>query len=261
MASNTSGATKQNANVTKEGPLDTVLLALATLYEQLGQIDSALAVYSNILKRNSMCIAALTGRSLIWLMKSQEDKLFKDINKAVGGASKDPNALRARAVAYMCTGNFEGAIKDFKRSLDNNEWDSLTCLLAYMVFAKSEDPMDVPNLLNGALDGNIKQQDWPFPVLQYFRGDISMTDLMNIANSSKGRLMETRAYLGFQKVFQQNPEEGKVDLQFVYNSRSGSTLVRAIAVRGLKIIQEGHATKIASRHEKADKTSGLDWMD
>ncbi len=259
MATKTeSSATKNSA---KDGPIDAVFMALGSMYEQMGQLDSALSIYNSVLKRNAVCVSALTARSLIWLMKSQDEKAFKDIQKAVGRAPRDRSALRARALAFMCIGNFEASIKDLKKSLDSNDWDSLTCLLAYIVFPKSDEPVDAPTLLNDALDGKIKVQEWPFPVLQYFRNDISMSDLMNIANVNKGRLTETRAYLGFQKVFLQNPDEGKVDLQFVYNSRTGSTIVRTMAARGLKIILEGHAEKVAIRRENADKTSGLDWMD
>ncbi|MGK4422464.1 hypothetical protein ACSLVQ_29860, partial [Klebsiella pneumoniae] len=78
----------------------------------------------------------------------------------------------------------------------------------------------------------LKATDWPYPIIQFFRGDITMTDLMAIASVSKGKMLETRAYLGFSKVFSQNAQEAKPDLQFVYNARAGSPLIRTLALRG-----------------------------
>ncbi|MBX9688157.1 MAG: tetratricopeptide repeat protein [Candidatus Obscuribacterales bacterium] len=252
-------APKANANLVKEGPIDAILLALAGLYEQIGQIESALSVYDSILKRNPNCVGALLSRSLVYLSKSQDDKAVKDLQKAAARAPRDPNVLRTKAFASMISGDIDSADKDFQKLMENNDLDSLSALIAYALKQKVDETA-APIFLNEALDSKIKVRDWPIQILQFFRGEIDMSEVMAQA-FSKTKQLETRAYVGFCKAFSANSQDGKADLQFAYNAKNGSALVRAMAARGLKIIQEGHAQRVASRHEKADKISGVDWMD
>ena len=247
--------------LSKEGPIDLMFLSLAAMYEQMGQIDSALSIYNSILKRNGKSVGALCGRAIIWLLKSQDDKAYNDVHKAATLAPRDLNALRLQAFVRIVTGNYEAALKDLKKALEANEWDSITCLFAFLAMNKWGDAAESAQLLNDAVDLRIKSKEWPFPILQYWRGDISITDLMAMANSSKARMLECRAYLGFSKVLSNNEQEGKPDLQFVYNAQSGAPLTRAIAARGLKMLTAGKAEHIASQHEKADRNLSIDWMD
>ncbi len=247
--------------ITKEGPIDLMFLSLASMYEQMGQIDSALSIYNSILKRNGKCVAALCGRSVIWLLKSQDDKAYNDSHKACTLAPRDLVAMRIQAFVRIVAGNFDAALKDLKKALEANEWDSVTCLFAFLAMSKWGDAAEAAQLLNDAVDTRIRNKEWPYPILQYWRGDISITDLMAMANSTKARMLECRAYLGFSKVLSDNEQEGKPDLQFVYNAQAGTPLTRAIAARGLKMLLAGKADKIATQHEKADRNLSMDWMD
>lgn len=246
-------------NKYKESPLDLVFLALAGFLEQVGKDDTAYSVYEFILKNNPNSVGALVGKGMLDLLNLEDEKAMLNFNKAVARASRDRNALRARAFAHMINGNFEGASKDFQKSFsENQEWDSLSTLLAYCLKQKEENE-SAKQLLNEALDGKITVQDWPYPILQLLRGDIDMSAVMSIA-FSKPRQLETRAYLGFCRCWSKNADEGKADLLFVQNANSGSSLVKLMAERGLKIIEEGHKQMIAKKSERSDKIGGMDLL-
>lgn len=254
-------ATTENKSNLNESLIDTVMLALANLYDQMGQSASALGIYTSIIKRNPACVRALYSRGLILLMNSQDDQAMRDLHKAVAtGANKDKLALRSRALGYAVSCNYEAAAKDMLKALESNDWDALTCLLAYLILKKAYMDEQANQILNDALDKNIKSHDWPYPILQQLRGDIDLMTLMNQANSIKGRLLETRAYLGFAKALGNNEQEGKPDLQFVASSKQGSTLIRLIAIRQMDILEHGAEAALQRRAQKADKTANMDWM-
>lgn len=246
-------------NKAKESPIDSVLLALASFLEQMAKEDAALSVYNTILKQNPNSVGALIGRGMIQLANGEPETAMRDFTKALARAPRDRNALRAHAFANMLNASLEAADKDFQKSFNENaEWDSLTVLLAYILKQKDE-PEQAAKILNDALDGKIKQQDWPYALLQFLRGDIDMTTVMSIAFSAP-RQLETRAYLGFCKSWGKNPDEGKADLLFVRDSNKGSPMVRAMADCGIRIIEEGLSAMIARKEAMSNKTAGMDWM-
>lgn len=260
MAEKSTGtAQKPVQNSVKEGPLDSIFLALANMYEQMGKVDNALGVYNNILKRNPKCVTALVGRGVISLLNFQDEKAFKDLHKACALAPRDKNALRARGLFHMITANFETAQKDFQKSFDSGDWDSLTVLFSYSTKLKTNGPDDASAFLADAVTNQIKIKEWPFPIVQFLKGDIQMTTLMDLA-FTKPKQLETRAYLGFEKVFTNNPTEGKPDLLFVQGAEAGPSFVRMLAARGVKIIDDGFTQRAAQSNERAERIAGTDWL-
>ncbi len=246
-------------NKVKENPVDNVLLALGNLYEQSGKIDAALGVYNNILKRNPKCASALVARATIYLLQSQDERAFKDLHKAIGIGPKDRIILRTRALAYMIDGNFDAALKDLQKSLDSNEWDCVSVYFMYALKVKQSSLEEANAFLANAVDNKIKNKDWPYPVLQFLRGNLPMTTLMDLA-FSKPKQLETRAFCGFWRVFSPYPQESKADLVYVKDAGSGNSFVRALAVRGLRLVDEGFKEKASQALERADRIADMDWM-
>lgn len=251
---------KTKQNEAKENPVDLIFLALAALYEQLGQVQSALGVYNSILKRNPNCVTALVGRGIIELLNMQDEKAMKDLHKAAGRAPRSRLSLRSRALAHMLAANYESAEKDFAKLFDENDWDTLSVLLAYAFYMKQDNGETAVRLLGEAVSGKIKNKDWPYPQLQLMQGEIDMSSLMAMA-ATKSRQVETRAYSGFIAACGKNPSEGRADLAFVKEAKTGSPLVQLLSKRGLLFIEGGDQEKLAARQQKADRTAQLDWMD
>lgn len=252
-------ATTKSSSSSKDSPVDSVFLALGHMYDLMGQMGNALGIYNSIIKRNPVCVKALYSRGLILLWKSQDDLAMRDLHKAVATASKDRVALRNRALGYIFAENMEAAVKDLSKSLESREWDAITCIVAYCAFMKQGMHEEANNVLANA-EGRIPGQEWPLPILQYLQGSLEMTSLMTIANASKGKLLEARCYLGFIKSLGANPPEGKPDLMFVRDSDTGSALVRVMATRQLKILEQGMDEAMQRRAENNDRIQSMDWM-
>ena len=253
-------ATTNSKSSSNDSIIDTVMLALANIYDQMGQTNSAFGIYNSIIKRNPACVKALYSRGLILMSREEDDQGMRDLHKAASLGSRDKCALRSRALGHVFQGNFEAAAKDMTKALESNDWDALTCLIAYVVYQKAGLNDQSVQVLNDSLDGKLNSSDWPTPVLQYLRGDFSLSDLMGIANATKGRILETRGLLGFVRSLGNNEQESKPDLQFVRDSNQGTAIIRAMAIRQLIYLEKGLDALIKRRSEKADRTSGMDWM-
>jgi tetratricopeptide (TPR) repeat protein len=245
----------------KDNPLEKGLLWLAKKLEQMGKVDKALQIYTYMIKSNPKCVSALFRRCMIWLYQGEDAKATTDAAKACSAAPRDPRGLCARGIIQVFEENFDGALKEFKKALELPEWDSVTCIFVYLLTNKLANADDAKEFLNNAVDNKIRVKEWPFPILQYWRGHISITDLMAFTSSDNGKLLETRAYLGFLKALSKYPLEGKPDLQFVNNSPGGSPLVKALAMQGLDMVADAQDEDTEAKKKRADKTAGMDWMD
>lgn len=249
------------ASKSKESPLDIAMVWLANFLEQMGRTDNALSLYNSMLKRNPKFIPALYGRCMVSLSKLEDDKAAADAQKAVAAAPRDPVALRMRGIVELMTGKYEEAEADFKKALELNEGDPMSNLFVYFMLCKEGIPDKAVDFLRGVLESKIQTEDWPAPVLKFWRGTASMADLMAISSTNNAKLLECRAYLGFAKALSKYPVEGKSDLQFVYTANAGSALVKTLASRGLKLVQADQADNFEAKRKKADKTAGMDWLD
>jgi tetratricopeptide (TPR) repeat protein len=241
--------------------MNRIMLWLADKLEQMGKVDNALSIYNSLLKSNPRFMQALSRRCFIYVLNGQTDKATADAQKAVSACPRDAIALRTHGILTLLAGNYDDAQKDFKKALELNEWDAHTCLFAYLMCIKLGDQTETVDFLREAVDNKIKVQEWPYELLQFWRGSKSITDLMAQVSTDNARLLECRTYMGFSKAMTKYPKEGKSDLQFVHNARAGIALVKVMAARGLKVILESDADEIAAKREKADKTAGMDWLD
>lgn len=239
--------------------LDNALLALGNFLEQQGQIDLASKVYDIAINLNPKSTPAIANKIIISIWGGADDQAMKELNKACAKAQKDQYLLRTRALLYLLKGDFENAYKDCKTALENAEWDAYTVLTAYPIIQK-HDPAEAAKLLNDAVAGTkLPNQNWPYPVLQCLRGDIPMTDLLPQA-STPAKLLEARSHFGFIKANSDNSQEGKADCLYVFNTGNGAAIVRLMASRGLKIIQQGYSDKMNATREKADRIQGMDFL-
>lgn len=239
--------------------LDTALLSLGAMLENMGQMDFATKVYDIAISLNAKCTPAIANKIVIMINANEDDQAMKELNKLCARSPKDQYLLRTRGFAYLLKGDFDNAYKDFKKALENNEWDGYTVLMAYPVLQKY-NPSDAVQVLTDAIENNkLANQNWPYPIIQCLRGDIPMTDLLPQA-STPARLLEARAHFGFIKAHSDDSQAGKADCLYVFN-KSGTAHVRLMASRGLKVIQQGYADKLSTSREKADRIQGMDFMD
>ena len=244
----------------KEALLDAGLLTAANLLDQAGKIDQALGIYNTILKNNPNSVGALIGRATVSLLDLEDDKAMKDLHKACALARQDRSALRMRGLAHLIAGNFEAANKDFQKQFESGDWDSLVVLFAFALLYKKSGKELARSFLSEAISKDkIKNKEWPYPNLQLIKGDITMTTLMGLA-FSKSKQLEVRAYSGFWKVFSDNPPEAKADLQFIEATESASAFCRMLAVRGLKIVDEGLVEKYQQKADRADRIADVDFL-
>lgn len=240
--------------------LDTAFLSLGTMLEEMGQIDFADKVYSFASSINEKCTPAIANKLMILLFQGPDDKALLEMHKACAKAPKDQYVLRTRGFLHLIRGEFDKAYKDYRKALDeNSQWDATTVLMAYPMLLK-QDPAEAATMLTDAVENNkVVNKNWPYPVVQCLRGDISMTDLLPQA-STHAKLLEARAHYGWIKANSDDSQAGKADCLYVFNEKSGTAHVRLMASRGLKVIQHGYADRMESAREKADRIQDMDFL-
>lgn len=127
-------------------------------------------------------------------------------------------ALHDAAFNHLCMQKYSEAEDEFNKSiaLEHNE-NSLAysyIQLCLLYEAQHKNTQSV-SLLEKARDRFQNNKAWPFPVLEYLRGALSLEKLFAIAGSDPGELTEAKAYTGLHILFRGNSNSAKKNLDWV----------------------------------------------
>jgi len=81
-------------------------------HEESGELDKAIAAYSEAIRLDPDCAEAYFFRGGVYAKKDAFDRAIADYTQAIRFNPKDAEAYRRRARAYECKGEFSQAAAD-----------------------------------------------------------------------------------------------------------------------------------------------------
>ena len=86
----------------------------------LGQIDTAITVYSDVIKLNPCCVDAYNNRGTAYYQKGELDNALQDFNTAIKLNPRSADAYNNRGKVYVDKGEFNLAIEDYDTAIKLN---------------------------------------------------------------------------------------------------------------------------------------------
>jgi tetratricopeptide (TPR) repeat protein len=193
-------------------------------------LEKALRDYDEAIRLDSRYTLAYCNRGFVWLGKKEYDKGLKDMNEAVRLEPDFAPFVNARGTAWFCKKEFDKAIKDFDQALrldpkyaraiyersivqlvtrragatdgfqdvlDLQGWKgdrSIYCVIFGHLAARQVGDAAAANRFLKDSKGKL-DESWPYPVVQFLRGEIDEPALLRLARDN-GKRTEARCFLG-----------------------------------------------------------------
>ncbi len=216
-----------------------------------GDVPAAIDKFEGVLAEDPEHPAALYGKASALFKEESFEEALAVLNSMLKTRPEDLNALNLRAILYYNLHRFEEAVVDFQRAseLDRDEgyffeclsWaylclerpeeaskaalrantlykqsgenPSFSLLVAYLGFRMSEDEREAIKVLRHASDA-MDPVDWPFPIVDYFRGSIDEDGLI-IEVDTLPQETEARTYIAVKKILEWDRETAQRNLNWV----------------------------------------------
>lgn len=176
-------------------------LGRGIVYWEMNRLRAAETDFSKAISLAPDSVAAYTNRGGVLRQLGEFDGAMADFDRAITLAPENPSPRRNRAVLHVVIGNDGAAVSDYDVALRYDEgWVSraYTVLLALLPAHRVGQDAGFRSHLEQLV---VRSDDWPRPVLRYYRDEIDAAALIAAARSpdadtESGRLCEAYYYLG-----------------------------------------------------------------
>ena len=192
------------------------------------QLDEAIADLSNAIHLKPTNAHLYVFRGLVRSDNKDYDKALADFDEAIRLDPRVASAHFGLAIVLFITRR-EGAGSEFMVVLDNEGWrgnlSSFAVLMGHLA-ARRIGQDDVARAFLHDAATRSDSSAWPFPIIKYFRGEITESVLLAAATDDN-KLTEAHCYLGLKLLEEGRPGRPRsisVGLQSTATQRSSSTL-------------------------------------
>jgi lipoprotein NlpI len=138
-------------------------------------------------------------RASIYAYKKDYKRAIPDFDQATRLDPSMAQAYNGRGFARFFLGQFEEATKDFGQSINWRPTDKFAVLWRYITQSRSgaDARSDLEFIVRALQQRDVEMDEWPAPVISFYRGHLSIQDLLKAAadsNPKKQREKRCEAY-------------------------------------------------------------------
>jgi tetratricopeptide (TPR) repeat protein len=200
------------------------------------EYDKAIRDYDEAIRLDPKFSLPVAGRGYAWANKKEYDKAIRDYDEAIRLDPKDAWAYYGRSVALMLTR--KPAVEGFRQVLEVQGWQGdravYAVILGHLAARLEKDEQAAAKFLKdsaGKLD-----EAWPYPSVQYLRGEIDEEALLKLATDDDKRT-EARCYLGLDHLLKGNRDKALAHFRWVKEKGTVDNGEYTIAVAELERLE------------------------
>jgi lipoprotein NlpI len=201
-----------------------------------GDYDNALKDYTECIRIDPRSAAYFNSRGITWHAKKEYDKAIRDYDEAIRLDPKFASAYFNRSVAQMLTR--KPAVEGFRQVLEVQGWKGdlavYAVILGHCAARLEKDEQAAAKFLKdsaGKLD-----EAWPYPSVQYLRGEIDEEALLKLATDDDKRT-EARCFLGLDHLLKGNTDKALAHFRWVKEKGNVDNVEYTIAVAELERLE------------------------
>jgi tetratricopeptide (TPR) repeat protein len=185
-----------------------------TAWHDKKEYDKAIRDYDEAIRLDPKYALAFNNRGWAWANKKEYDKAIRDYDEAIRLDPKYALSYSNRSVALMLTR--KPAVEGFRRVLEVQGWKGdravYAVILGHFAARLEKDEQAAAKFLKdsaGKLD-----EAWPYPSVQYLRGEIDEETLLKLATDDDKRT-QARCYLGLDHLVKGNRDKALAHFRWV----------------------------------------------
>jgi tetratricopeptide (TPR) repeat protein len=201
------------------------------------EYDKAIKDYDEAIRLDPKFTWPINNRGIAWLNKKDYEKAIKDFDGAIRVEPKFAMAHFHRALVQMLAQR-PGAADRFKSVIDLQAWKeelaTYAVILGHFAARQATDEAGAKKFLK---DATGKLDDaWPYPVVQFLRGEIEEPVLLAQATDDDKRT-DARCFLGLDLALKGHTNEALVHFRWVKDHGNTTFVEYTIAVTELERLE------------------------
>jgi lipoprotein NlpI len=177
--------------------------------------DRAIADYTEAIRLDPKYAISFDNRGQAYYAKQDYDRAIADYNEAIRLDAKNALAFSHRCRAYAAQQVYDRAITDCNEAIRLHPKSPCAALWLYLARTRSGAQTAAAELETNAK--NLKQPDWPFPVVELFLGRQTPETTLAAATKSDEQC-QAQFYVGEWHLLQGDRPAGKKVLQAAVDS-------------------------------------------
>jgi tetratricopeptide (TPR) repeat protein len=205
------------------------------------EYDKAIKDYDDAIRLDPKYAYAFNNRGVAWMNKKEYDKAIKDYDEAIRLEPKYTIAFYNRGLAWSLKKDSDKASKDYdKVSKDCDEAiregsrSPYNVLVGHLAARQAGNEPAAKRLLEDSA-GNL-DETWPYPVVQFLRGDIDEMALLKLSTDDDKRT-EARCVLGMEHAIKGRRGEALANFRWVKDHGNTAKIAYTIAVVELERLE------------------------
>jgi tetratricopeptide (TPR) repeat protein len=205
------------------------------------EYDKAIKDYDEAIRLDPKYVHAFNNRGIAWQDKREYDKAIKDYDEAIHLDSKYTIAFYNRGLAWSLKKDYDKASKDYDKvsklcyeAIREGGRSPNNVVFGYLAARQAGDEPAAKRFLRDSA-GRV-DETWPYPVVQFLRGDIDEAALLKMSTDDDKRTV-ARCVLGMDHAINGRKEEALTHFRWVKQHGKTDNTAYTIAVTELKRLQ------------------------
>ena len=205
----------------------------------LMEYDKAIRDYDEAIRLNPKNALAFNNRGIVRRVLKEYDKAIRDYDEAIRLDPKCAVAFINRG-ALLLSSRRPKASADFQSAIDVLSWKGdlaiFATILGQLAARVEGDEVLAKKFLSNAA-GQLDEKAWPYPTVQYLRGDLDEAALLKLATDDDNRT-DARCFLGFDLLLRGMQDEALEHFRWAKNHGAKTSKVYTLALAELERMEK-----------------------
>ena len=205
----------------------------------LKEYDKAIQDYDEAIRLDPKNALAFNNRGAVRRDLKEYDKAIQDYDEAIRLDPKYVGAFFYRGTSLLSSRGPK-ASADFQTTLDVQGWKGEYAIYATILgqlSARVEGDDDSARKFLSNAEGKFDEKAWPYPVVQYLRGNLDEAALLKLATDDDQRT-EARCHLGFDMLLRGKKDQALEHFRWVKDKGTKTFFEYALAVAELERLEK-----------------------
>ena len=210
-----------------------------------GRLEEAVAAYREAARLNPAWPRAQSGLASALSALGRDEEAAAALKAAIALSPRDANLFRSLAYAQLRLGQGGTAASNALLYLRKQGWRDdhapYVFFAAYLGLTRSRQTPVAERLL-GEAASKMNAAEWPYPVLQYFRRELTAEQLVSAAGDDRDKLTEAHAYAGLSLSIAGEREAALPHLRWVADNGNRNFVEYPLAVAEIRRLEQPRTT-------------------
>jgi tetratricopeptide (TPR) repeat protein len=206
------------------------------------EYDKAIKDFNEAIRLDPKYVYAFNNRGNAWRDKQDYDRAIQDYDEAIRLEPKYTFAFYNRGLSWSLKKDYDKAKNDYNQvsqqceeAIREGQRSPSNVLIGHLAATQAGDKAAAERFLKDSV-GKV-EETWPYPVIQFLRGDIDEAALLKLSTDDDNRT-EARCVLGMHHAIKGHKDEALAHFRWVKEHGDTTYIAHTVAVAELRRLEQ-----------------------